>query len=85
MVSLHFRESSCFLIWLREHALSVEIWVYLLVSAAAIPVSSALLMVFVIPTPPKFTWHSALVCMSVYPYAYIVFGLAYAISVSEGP
>jgi len=35
--------------------MSVAILVYLLVSAAAIPVSSALLMVFVIPTPPEFT------------------------------
>jgi len=38
-------KSSCFLIWLREQALSVATWVYVLVSAAAIPVSSALLMV----------------------------------------
>ena len=48
-------KSNYFLIWLREHALSVAILVYLLVSAAAVPVSSALLMVFVITTPPEFT------------------------------
>ena len=48
-------KSSCFLIWLREHALSVAILVYLLVSAAVILVSPTLLMVFVIPTPPEFT------------------------------
>ena len=39
----------------REHALSVAIFPScLLVSAAAIPVSSALFVVFVIPTPPEF-------------------------------
>jgi len=54
-------QSSCFLIWLSEHALSVAILVNLLVSTAAIPVSSDLLMVFVIPTPPEFTNFSALV------------------------
>jgi len=46
---------SCFLIWDREHALSVAMSVQLDESAAAIPVSSALLMVLIIPTPPEFT------------------------------
>jgi len=35
--------------------LSVAIFVYLMVSAAANPVSSALCMVSVNPTPPEFT------------------------------
>ena len=46
---------SCFLIWDREHALSVAMSVQLDESAAAIPVSSALLMVLIIPTPPEIT------------------------------
>ena len=54
-------KSSCFLIWLREHALSVAIYVNFLVSAAAVPVSSALFMVLVTPTSPECTLHLALV------------------------
>ena len=46
---------SCFLIWDREHALSVAMSVQLDESAAAIPVSSALLMVLNIPIPPELT------------------------------
>ena len=47
---------SCFLIWDREHALSVAMSVQFdenaACSCAAIPVSSALLMVLITPTPP---------------------------------
>jgi len=45
-------------IWARcilGKSIIVAILVYLLVNAAAIPVSSALLMVYVVPTPPEFT------------------------------
>jgi len=49
MGPLHFREEYLF------SNLAVAIFEYLLVSAAAIPVSSALFVVLVIPRPPEFT------------------------------
>jgi hypothetical protein len=48
-------KSSCFLIWLREHALSDAIWVYFLVSACCNPCELSSIDGVVVPTPPEST------------------------------